>query len=178
MKISVEKIFQFHRLRTQTHIDCLNYYAGLLGYHFPEHDNDKNHDTICTGYAYYNWAKYHPEYTMSPAHRELFELAKHEHHTHQPHHVWYYENTADIDDVTLIEIICDWHSASFEQRFITHEDPLDYDVRTFFEKNLMVNPKLHWTTHQIELINSTIDFLEMYAEHDTILKIWLPLLDY
>ena len=47
MKISVEKIFQFHRLRTQTHIDCLNYYAGLLGYHFPEHDNDKNHDTIC-----------------------------------------------------------------------------------------------------------------------------------
>ena len=36
MKISVEKIFQFHHLRTQAHIDCLNYFAGLLGYHFPE----------------------------------------------------------------------------------------------------------------------------------------------
>lgn len=177
MQISLDTILDFHRARTQAHVDCVNYYAGLVGYHFPEHDNDKLGDPVRTGYAYYNYSKYHPEIKLTPAHVELYEHAKKEHHTCQPHHVHYYEHTADISDVTLIEMICDWHSANFEQRFITHEDPQDYDVRAFFQRKMMTNPELKWTEHQIELIEQTIDFLEMYANHDDVMNIWLPLLD-
>ena len=54
MAVTLKTIFDFHRKRTQAHIDCLNYFAGLMGYHFPEHDNDKNSGTMQTAYAYKN----------------------------------------------------------------------------------------------------------------------------
>lgn len=178
MNVRLSTIMEFHQIRTQAHIDCLNYFAGLMGYHFPEHDNDKNSDTMQTAYAYMNYAKYHPEFTLSNARRELWHEMHTEHHRMQAHHLEHYDDVSEISDITLIEMVCDWFSASFEQRYITHEDPNDYTVQQFFDINLRDNPKYKWSKHQIELICSSIDFLEMYSNYDDIMAIWRPLLAY
>ena len=178
MQISIDTINKFHHMRTTAHVDCLNYHAGLLGYHFPEHDNDKNSGTIKTAYSYINWAKYHPEYNVPETNRELLKQMRAEHHKTQPHHLEYYSDVSEINDITMIEMVCDWFSASFEQRYLTHEDPKDYTVQKFFEKKLLNNKKYKWSTHQINLINDTIEFLEMYANYEEIMKIWRPLLEF
>ena len=176
MKISLETIHEFHHKRTQSHIDCLNYHAGLLGYHFPEHDNDKHSGTMMTGYAYINYGRYHPDFNIPETHRSLFRQMHKEHHTTQSHHLEHYSDVSEISDITLIEMVCDWFSANFEQRYLTHEDPDDLSVLKWFYTQLRNNPKYKWSQKQIDLICSTIDFLDMYANYDEVIKIWLPLL--
>ena len=92
------------------------------------------------------------------------------------HHLLHYSDVSEINDITLIEMVCDWFSASFEQRYITHEDPDDLTVSQWFEHNLRNNKEYNWSQHQVDLIYSTIDFLETYADYNEIIKIFLPLL--
>ena len=176
MHIPHDRLYDFHRLRTKAHVDCMNYFARLLGYHFPEHDNDKLSDTICTGYVYHNYQKYHPDFQITPAHQELFEFARAEHHRTQPHHLEYYDDVRSISDMTLIEMVCDWHSASFEQRFITHEDPYDYIVRDFYY--IYLHNTYNFSEHQTDLILQLCDFLDTYTDHNAVMKIWTPLLSF
>ncbi|MBR4892260.1 MAG: hypothetical protein IKZ34_03730 [Alphaproteobacteria bacterium] len=176
MSIPIETINEFHLKRTQAHIDCLNYHAALLGYHFPEHDNDKNSGPMMIAYSYTNYARYHPEYNIPETYIEFCRTMRAEHHATQAHHLEHYADVSEISNLTLIEMVCDWFSASFEQRYITHEDPNDYTVQEFFDTLLRNNPEYKWSNEQIELICSTIDFLEMYANHDEIMKIYTPLL--
>lgn len=178
MNIRLSTIMEFHHRRTMAHVDCLNYFAGLLGYHFPEHDNDKNSGPMRDAYAYQNYARYHPEYNIPKIYSELFRTKCAEHHQTQPHHLEYYSDVSKISDITLIEMVCDWFSANFEQRYITHEDPNDYTVQQFFDITLRNHPKYKWSKKQVELISSSIDFLEMYANYDDIMAIWRPLLAY
>ncbi len=173
MIITLKTIFDFHHKRTQAHIDCLNYFAGLLGYHFPEHDNDKNSGTMQTAYAYINYANYHPEFKLSDARIELYNQMHAEHHHMQPHHIEHYTSASEISDITLIEMICDWHSANFEQNHITHEYSVT-SVRDFFD-SIMCN-KMSWSQHQISMIYEMTDFLSVYANYDDVMAIWRPLL--
>ena len=176
MRISIETINKFHHARTQAHIDCLNYHASLLGYHFPEHDNDKHSGPMMIAYSYKNYNSYHPEYHIPETNKELFRKMNAEHHAAQIHHLEHYSDVSEISDITLIEMVCDWFSANFEQRYLTHEDPNDLSVRKWFDTQLRHNPKYKWSQKQIDLICSTIEFLEMYANHDEVMKIWQPLL--
>lgn len=176
MAMSAEKILEFHRARTATHIECLNYHAGLLGYHFPEHDNDKTSGTIQNGYAYINYAKYHPECRLTPAQLDLYEHAHAEHHKTQPHHIEYYDDVSKISDMTLVQMVCDWFSANFEQIHVLHEIS-PQTVMDYFDMFLRNKPGLNWSAHQIDLIAQLCDFLDAYADFDTIMDIWRPLLD-
>ena len=175
MHIRLSTIMEFHYRRTAAHIDCLNYYAGLLGYHFPEHDNDKNHGPMRDAYAYVNYAKYHPEFVLSDARRQLWHEMHAEHHRMQPHHIEHYTDMTAVSVITLIEMICDWHSANFEQNHVTHEDG-DKSVRDFFDNTLRGRAELRWSAHQLNIIDDTIEFLSMYANHDAIMSIWRSLL--
>lgn len=176
MAISADKILDFHHKRTTAHINCLNYYAGLLGYHFPEHDNDKLSGPIQRGYAYVNWVKYHPDCKMTMAQRDLYHDMHAEHHKTQPHHIEYYDDISKISDMTLIQMVCDWHSANFEQIFITHETS-PQSVIEYFQGFLLNKPGLNWTDHQIDLIYQTSTFLDTYSDFDTVMNIWRPILD-
>ena len=167
MIVKLTEIMEFHHRRTTAHIDCLNYFAGLLGYHFPEHDNDKQSGPMRDAYAYYNYAKYHPEMQLSDARYDLW------HDMHAEHHLEHYDNISEISDITLVEMICDWYSANFEQNHVTHEGGAP-NVRTYFETE--VRNKLNFTDAQITQINEMIDFLDLYANFDDIMAIWRPLL--
>ena len=173
MIIALKTIMDFHHKRTQAHIDCLNYFAGLLGYHFPEHDNDKNSGQMRTGYAYINYANYHPDFKISNARTELYHEMHAEHHRMQSHHIEHYTSASDITDITLIEMVCDWHSANFEQNHVIH-NPSSTSVRDFFDT--IMQHKMNWSEKQIALIYEVIDFLSIYANYDDIMAIWRPLL--
>lgn len=177
MQISIDTIYEFHKIRTSAHINSLNYFAGLLGYHFPEHDNDKMSGPMQTAYAFRIYFRYHPEYNIPKANLDLFRQMHAEHHRMQPHHLEHYCDVSKINDITLVEMVCDWHSASFEQRFITHEDKHDYTVQKYFDNVILKNPKYNWSSHQIDLINNLIQFLDTYANHDAVMEIWRPVLN-
>lgn len=172
MTIPIEEIINFHKKRTDCHIQTLNYFAELLGYQFPEHDSDKYIQPYITGYAYYNYVRYHRNCTLLPQQIEAFKASHDEHHRMQPHHTEYYQSMNDVPDSYLIEMICDWHSANFEQNIITHEMGFA-SVSDFFKKS---KAHLDWNSKQLETIKTSIDKISKVADYDVVNKIWLQLL--
>ena len=158
-------------MRTACHIACVNYFAELLGHHFPEHDNDKNTEPMRTGYAYRNYATYHPEYNLPDNYNELFDVAHKTHHEHASHHIEYYHgDVAQIPDVCLMEMICDWFSANFEQVVILRD--CEYKTVTeWFDAKLS---HLNWSDAQLKTIREKIKFIAAHANHSDIMKIWSP----
>ena len=65
MKIDINEIFTFYELRIKSHVEAVNYFASLLGYHFPEHDSDKVTEQIRTGYAYIFYKTYHKNFHVT-----------------------------------------------------------------------------------------------------------------
>ncbi len=175
VNIKLSTILELHHKRTQAHIDCLNYFAGLLGYHFPEHDNDKHSGSMCNAYAYVNYANYHPGFKIPNACMEFYRDMHAEHHRMQPHHLEHYRDATEISDIILVEMVCDWHSANFEQNYVTNKGGTA-SVREYFDTKLRYRDDLKWSHHQLEIIDNMIDFLAMYANFDAVMAIWRPLL--
>ncbi len=171
MKIPINEIIEFHIMRTSAHIDTLNYFAGLLGHCFPNHDHDKYTEPYRTGYAYINYAKHHPNCHITDAQRELFDIAHDEHHRMQSHHIEHYDNVGDIPKTVLIEMICDWYSANFESQLL-NEHPQYPTVATWFDKKMSALP---WTDAQRTFIAQTIQDIEHRINRDDIMKIWAKL---
>ena len=173
MTIPIEDIYEFHRVRTACHIQCMNYFAGLLGLHFPEHDDDKNIEPMRTGYAYKNYANYHPGYNLPDNYEELAKIAITTHHEHASHHVNFYGgDVSKIPDIHLLEMVCDWASANFEQRFILR----DYEFDTVWEWFNARMSDLDWSDAQMKTIRDTTDFLEKHTDKDSVMQIWAPTL--
>ena len=174
MHIPVETIIDFHHKRTQCHIDCVNYFAGLLGYHFPEHDNDKNIEPMRTGYAYNNYAKYHPNYNLPANYEDLAKIAITTHHEHASHHVDFYGgDVSKIPNIHLLEMICDWASANFEQVFVLR----DYEFETVWEWFNARMKHLNWTDKQLKMIRETTEFLNERTDKEALMQIWQPALE-
>ena len=102
MSTPVDEIYNFHRIRTACHLASVNYFADIIGYHFPEHDNDKNFEPIRTGYAYKNYATYHKSYRMFPAYGGVFQMAHATHHAHASHHIDFYGG--DVSRIAKMKI--------------------------------------------------------------------------
>ena len=171
MAIPIEDIYNFHHVRTACHINCMNYFAGLMGYHFPEHDNDKGIEPMRTGYAYKNYANYHPEYNLPDNYEDLAKIAITTHHKHAPHHVDFYNgNVSQIPDVHLIEMVCDWASANFEQLYLLHDCPYE-TVADWFDAEMS---NKNWTDAQLNVIHEAMDFIERHMDKDAVMKIWEP----
>lgn len=173
MSISVETIYEFHKVRTACHVASVNYFAVLIGYHFPEHDNDKNTEPMRTGYAYKNYSEYHPEYKIPDNYSELFDVAHKTHHEHATHHIEFYNgDVSKIPDVQVIEMVCDWFSANFEQVFVLR----DYEYRTVIEWFDATMSDKNWSESQLKTIHETSEFLEKATNTDALMQIWSPVI--
>ena len=172
MIIPLPEILEFHKLRTQCHVTSVNYFAGLLGYSFPKHDYDKFIDPIQIGYAYHNYAAYHDGCKVLPQYKDAFDTAHSEHHHNQPHHIEHYADIQQILHDTIIEMVCDWFSANFEQTNVTHENDFE-SVMEYF--NTQMAP-LNWTDAQRDTIINTIEFLEKNTDIKKISAIWADLI--
>lgn len=174
MNISIDTIYKFHSVRTACHIATVNYFAELLGYHFPEHDGDKSTEPMRTGYAYTNYAKYHPEYNLPENYTELFHIAHKTHHEHATHHVQFYGgDVSKIPDIHVIEMVCDWCAANFEQVYIVHN--IEYNTVDEWFNAKMGN--LNWTDAQRGIIHSALDTIARNRDNQKIIKIWAPVLE-
>lgn len=173
MNIPVSDIIKFHLVRTQCHIDCLNYFAGLLGAAFPMHDSDKFTEPYQTGYAYRNYVGYHPDMQMLPQHLELYKRVHDEHHHMQPHHVGAWDDVRQIPKRILTEMVCDWHSANFEQAVILNQTEYE-SVRAFYDR---VMSRLAWSDAQREFILELIAELARRVDNDAVRAIWVPALE-
>ena len=168
MNIPIEEIINFHIKRTNCHVQTLNYFAQILGYHFPEHDSDKYKEPYIFGYAYCNYAKHHKNCAMLPQQKEIFAKVHEEHHKMQPHHIEHYTSMQDISNIALTEMLCDWHSANFEQNFITNENEFS-SISDFFQKKMS---KLDWSKKQLEYINMVIEKISTTSNYEEIKQIW------
>ena len=169
----MDDIFEFYEMRIKCHVESMNYFASLLGYHFPEHDSDKVREPIRTGYAYIFYRTYHKNFRVTPEHEALCKDAWHEHHNHATHHIQYYKSAKDIPDIHLYEMISDWASAKFEQMNIIRESE-SVPLREWFN-NKMAN--LEWTEHQLDIIKKSFDIICKNTDVETITKIWQPVLE-
>ena len=167
----MQEIFDFYELRIACHVKSVNYFAALLGYHFPEHDSDKIIEPIRTGYAYVFYQTYHKNFCLSDDRTALCEDAKKLHHEHAPHHIEFYKNVSDIPDVRLYEMISDWSSANFEQKNILHENEFD-SVEQWFEQKMA---KLPWTKHQLEIIKKSFETINKKTDKNALMIIWQDL---
>lgn len=173
MNIDVNDIYEFSRLRIACHVESVNYFAELLGYHFPEHDNDKNIEPMRTGYAYIIYAMYHKNFHLTPEHEQLCMDAKQNHHKHAAHHIQYYKNIADIPDIRIYEMVSDWASANFEQKNIICI-PGAICISDWFEQN---RADVGWMPHQLDLINKSIQIINANTDEKIVRKIWEPVLE-
>ena len=172
MEINVNDIFNFYELRIKCHVVSVNYFAALLGYHFPEHDSDKIREPIRTGYAYIFYSNYHKNIHLKPEHNELCKKAKEEHHKHSTHHMEYYKTVSDIPDIRLYEMLSDWASANFEQKEIIKDKAMAPLPEWF--KNVSSLP---WTEHQLDIINHAFDIFENKTDNAQVMAIWGPVLE-
>lgn len=172
MNINIKDIFDFYEMRIKCHVESVNYFASLLGYHFPEHDNDKIKEPIRTGYAYVFYDTYHKNFCLTPEYTALCKDAWRIHHEHAPHHIQYYKHVSEIPDIHVYEMVADWASANFEQMNIIH-DPDSIPLQTWFD-NKMAN--LGWTKHQLDIIKKSFEIIKENTDPEKVKKIWKPLL--
>ena len=173
MNIDLNEIFDFFEARIMCHVKSVNYFADLLGYHFPEHDKDKIVEPLRIGYAYIFYAAYHKKIQLLPQHFELCHDAKMLHHNHSTHHIEYYKHVNDIPDVRLYEIVSDWASANFEQMNIIHESGA-LPISQWFDKNMS---HLGWSEHQLEIIKKSFEIFELKTDKNKLLDIWKTLVE-
>ena len=173
MNINVNDIFDFYESRIKCHVASMNYFASLLGYHFPEHDSDKVIEPVRTGYAYIFYQTYHKNFHPTPEYAALCEDAKDIHHSHAPHHIQYYKHVSEIPDIRLYEMVADWASANFEQMNIIHETDA-VPITEWFDNNIK---KLGWSEHQLDIIYKSFEIIGKNTNVETITKIWQPLLE-
>lgn len=174
MNININDIFEFYELRVKCHVESMNYFASLLGYHFPEHDGDKVREPIRTGYAYIFYETYHKNFHPTAEHTALCNDAIKLHHFAATHHIQHYKNVTEIPDINLYEMVADWASANFEQMNIIHA-PESVPIRTWFD-NKMANQG--WNQHQLDIIQKSFDIIEKNTDIETITKIWQPVLEH
>ncbi len=173
MNIPLSDIIRFHLVRTHCHIDCVNYFAGLLGAAFPMHDRDKFTEPYQTGYAYRNYMVYHPNMQMLPQQAELYRRVHAEHHRMQSHHVGAWDDVRQIPTSILTEMVCDWYSANFEQAAILNQ--IEYEsVRVFFDR---VMSPLPWSDAQREFILARIAELAWRMDNGAVRAIWTHALE-
>ena len=173
MNIDVKDIFDFYEIRIKSHVDSVNYFAELLGYHFPEHDNDKTVEPIRTGYAYIFYDAYHKNFHPTQQHDDLCQDAKKTHHKHATHHIEFYKDVSEIPDICVYEMVSDWASASFEQQHIIHADDAA-PLEKWFENKMSALP---WTQHQKEIINNSFKIIGEKTDVNAVKKIWAPVLE-
>lgn len=126
-----------------------------------------------TGYAYKNYAGYHREYNLPDNYDDLFVVARKTHHAHASHHIEFYNMDASkIPDICLIEMVCDWFSASFEQVYVVHE----YEYKTVTEWFDAQMAHMNWTPAQLKTIRKTIDLIESRTNNDEVMNIWEPII--
>ena len=172
MQVSVDDIFKFCETRIACHVKAVNYFAGILGYAFPEHDDDKTTEPIRTGYAYIFYNNYHPDLHLMNEYFDLCNDAQQIHHKHATHHVQHYDNVQNIPDVILYEMVSDWSSANFEQRNII-KSPDAKPITEWFEQNMAALP---WTQHQLDLIHNSLKTIQEKTDTDAVKAIWQDLL--
>lgn len=173
MNINMDDIFEFYEMRIKSHVASVNYFAGLLGYHFPEHDSDKIIEPIRTGYACIFYQTYHKNFHLTDQQIELCHDAKRTHHIHAPHHIEHYQSVNEIPDVYLYEMLSDWASANFEQTNILF-DEFAGSLEQWFDKNMSHLP---WTKHQLEIIEKSFQIFTENTDTEMVKTIWQPLLE-
>lgn len=173
MQINVNDIFDFFNRRVKCHVESVNYFAGLLGYHFPEHDSDKIIEPIRTGYAYIFYQTYHKNFHPTHEHELLCQDAINIHHATATHHVQHYKHVSEIPPIRIYEIVSDWASANFEQQNILHY-PESVDLPIWFQNKMA---HLEWTDEQMDIFKKSFEIFREKTDQDQVKAIWQPLLE-
>ena len=172
MALNTKDIFDFYDLRMLCHINSVNYFAGLFGRQFPEHDNDKFSDSMRNGYAYVFYNTYYKNFDISDEQIIACNAVKYQHHKNATHHIEHYDMVSDIPDTCLCEILCDCAATNFEFLRIIQQ-PGTLPLTEWFQQNML---QLPWNQKQMDIINKSLDILDKNSNFDTVTEIWQTLL--
>ena len=163
------EIIEFYKRRTGAHITALNYFAGLLGTRFPEHDSDKFSAPLLIPYALKNYSDYHPDFAWSDALEKESQCAWYKHHSSAAHHVESYADIADMPDTRITEMLCDWFTANNEQNLV-QKRPVYCTIMDFYSRHAL--PTFKFVPRQQTLILELIEELKVREDTEKFLEIW------
>jgi len=163
------EILEFHKKRTDAHIAGVNYFAGLVGARFPDHDADKSAAPLLEPYALKNYANYHPDFPWTDSDEAAFDRARRAHHAAAAHHPESYAAATDMPDDRITEMLCDWSAANKEQLLI--RNVREYiDVADFFAREAL--PEHRFSAGQSRLIVSLMADMVSRFDEGKFLSIW------
>lgn len=145
-----DEVKDFYRAKRREHIDAVNDFARKIGYYFPEHDADKLRDPIASMVGPCVWARHH-NLARTPEMSERCRAGIVLHKTSNSHHPEFWKNIADMPEIDIIEMCCDWRAANAAQQNTYGEFK---NVLEFYE--LYALPEYKFTQRQQKIIEKTL----------------------
>lgn len=125
----ISQLFELFASRTWRHIHLVRNNLRLMqGYQginltqlesrAQDHDQSKFSKDEIEGYAYLNWRYYHASrgitVVYTPEIETLIRQSMVHHYSCNHHHPEYFAELNDIDDIDIVEMVCDWTAMSQE----------------------------------------------------------------
>ena len=168
----LKEMLEFYGVRTNAHINSVNYFGKIFGLSFAGHDLDKLSEPIMTPYAFKTWQNYHPAFTISDEMEDDVRAARVTHHVNADHHIEFYKNISEMPDDKVIEMVCDWQTANLENRHINKLREHEAVFENVTEFYLSVKDRWKFTEHQNELISIAINKIESKMKMEEFLALW------
>jgi hypothetical protein len=118
--ITKEKMKLFYKAERRRHIALVNEFAKKLGLSFPKHDADKIVEPLLSEFAPFSWCYHNSLPVRYKKWIHLREIASNRHKTASAHHPEHWKNIADMTEIAIMEMCCDWSAANMDAR--QHEE--------------------------------------------------------
>lgn len=147
--------------------ECIETFTNFLHRRGAIHDNSKYYEDEFEGFTYFNTIDPNLVYN-SPGYKEAMEKIRPYtkkaiklHYSRNSHHPEYHDNIEDMSLLDLIEMVCDWKSASYTYNS-SIKDPIDKNK--LFVKNVnTLKVKYKFTDAQLWVIDEVIKVLNTEA---------------
>ncbi|MDR2770380.1 MAG: DUF5662 family protein [Rickettsiales bacterium] len=157
----------------------VNYFAELVGYHFPEHDASKLCRSEYSPYILRIWDLHVEPLPMSARQRASVSIAADHHYFFNPHHAQYWgAHTRSIPEPIMIEMSCDISAVHFEKELIRyrgqpnrHASAREYFITEEF-------PKYDFSDKQKKFLTDMTDELAGKIKPEDFADIWRRPLKY
>ena len=171
-QVPTQEMIDFVTDRINRHIKSVNYFASLIGRHYPDHDLDKFDEPLFSRYVVGYWYLFNNDTSLAdnvtPEFREAFIAAKKPHYQTRSHHTDYWGNPHDMPPVALEEMACDMFAMCAEKNMRGLKRAkkfLDYwveDTPQWFQ----------YSKEQDSIMRDLFAKLEARWNRDDFLKIW------
>jgi hypothetical protein len=135
-RITKEDMKKAYKAEMEKHIAHVNEFAKKICLLFPEHDIDKITEPAMSEIAPYAYCDYYKKPVPYESWARSCREARARHWKQNPHHPEHWENIADMTDIAIKEMCCDWSAATLDYKGAPN-------MMHFYENSALKKIQLH-----------------------------------